>query len=28
MKEIADEKLRLKITTVEQIDSLILNGKI
>jgi len=28
LKEIADEKMRLKINAVEQIDSLILNGKI
>ena len=27
LKEIADEKMRLKINAVEQIDSLILNGK-
>ena len=28
LKEIANEKMRLKINTVEQIDSMILNGKI
>ena len=28
LKEIANEKMRLKINTVEKIDSLILNGKI
>jgi hypothetical protein len=28
LKEIADTKMKLKINTVEQIDSLILNGKI
>tara|TARA_B100002019_G_scaffold212848_1_gene185590 strand:- start:147 stop:521 length:375 start_codon:yes stop_codon:yes gene_type:complete len=28
LKEIADMKMKMKISTVEQIDSLILNGKI
>ena len=28
LKEIANEKMRLKINTVEQIDAMILNGKI